>query len=133
MPFRLVVTPGFKIFREPTSILSKNMNKDTIDDITLYLEYDDVNIFDFNGETLGVTVMLTKTKTSLFWMTSYDRLKSYFFCAGGKDHSSANIIEPAKSFNKKIWENINCSKAIRVYIKELQLKLFQILRLELND
>ena len=39
--FSLSVRPGYKIFKEPSQILFKKVNKDKIGQITFYLEDDD--------------------------------------------------------------------------------------------
>ena len=58
--FSLDKPPGYKITKEPNTILYKKVNKETLDRITFYLEDDDHQPVDFNGETLTFTIQLIK-------------------------------------------------------------------------
>ena len=58
--FSLSARPGYKIFKEPSQILFKKVNKDKIGQITFYLEDDDGFPVDFQGETITFTVLLVK-------------------------------------------------------------------------
>ena len=58
--FSLSARPGYKIFKEPSQILFKKVNKDKIGQITFYLEDDDGHTVDFQSETITFTVLLVK-------------------------------------------------------------------------
>ena len=58
--FSLGARPGYKIFKEPSQILFKKINKDKIGQITFYLEDDDGYPVDFQGETITFTLLLIK-------------------------------------------------------------------------
>ena len=58
--FSLNANPGYKIFKEPSQILFKKVNKDKIGQITFYLEDDDGYSVNFKGETLTFTILLIK-------------------------------------------------------------------------
>ena len=58
--FSLSARPGYKIFKEPSQILFKKVNKDKIGQITFYLEDDDGYPVDFQSETITFTVLLVK-------------------------------------------------------------------------
>ena len=52
--------PGYKVFSEPETIHYKKINKSVLDTITFYLEYDNNEEVDFNGETLTFTLQMIK-------------------------------------------------------------------------
>ena len=51
---------GYKIFCEPETINYKKINKSVLNTITFYLEDDNNNEVDFNGETLTFTLQMIK-------------------------------------------------------------------------
>ena len=51
---------GYKIFSEPETIHYKKINKSVLNTITFYLEDDNNNEVDFNGETLTFTLQMIK-------------------------------------------------------------------------
>ena len=53
----------FKVFCEPETIHYKKINKFFLNTITFYLEDDNNEEVDFNGETLTFTVQLIKIQT----------------------------------------------------------------------
>ena len=52
--------PGYKVFCEPETDLHKKINKSILNTITLYLEDDNNEEVDFNGETLTFTLKVIK-------------------------------------------------------------------------
>ena len=52
--------PGYKVFSEPDTIRYKKMNKSVLNTITFYLEVDNNEVVDFNGETLTFTLQMIK-------------------------------------------------------------------------
>ena len=53
--FILDKPPGYKVFCEPETIHYKKINKSVLNTITFYLEGDNNEEVDFNGETLTFT------------------------------------------------------------------------------
>ena len=51
---------GYKVFSEPETIHYKKINKSVLNTITFYLEDDNNNEVDFNGETLTFTLQMIK-------------------------------------------------------------------------
>ena len=51
---------GYKVFSEPETIHYKKINKYVLDTITFYLEDDNNEVVDFNGETLTFTLQMIK-------------------------------------------------------------------------
>ena len=51
---------GYKVFCEPGTIPYKNINKSVLNTITFYLEDDNNEEVDFNGETLTFTLQMNK-------------------------------------------------------------------------
>ena len=51
---------GYKVFSEPETIHYKKINKSVLNTITFYLEDDDNEEVDFNGETLTLTLQANK-------------------------------------------------------------------------
>ena len=51
---------GYKVFREPETIHYKKINKSVLNTITFYLEDDNNNEVNFNGETLNFTLQMIK-------------------------------------------------------------------------
>ena len=51
---------GYKVFCEPETIHYKKINKSILNTLTFYLEDDDNEEFDFNGETLTFTLQMNK-------------------------------------------------------------------------
>ena len=51
---------GYKIFSEPETIHYKTTNKSVLNTITFYLEDDNDEEVDFNGETLTFTLQMIK-------------------------------------------------------------------------
>ena len=49
---------GYKVFCEPEAIHYKKINKSVLNTITFYLEYDNNEEVDFNGETLTFTLQM---------------------------------------------------------------------------
>ena len=52
--------PGYKIFSEPETIHYKKINKSVLNTITFYLEDDNNDVVDFNGETMTFTLQMIK-------------------------------------------------------------------------
>ena len=51
---------GYKVFSEPETIHYKKRNKSVLNTITFYLEDDNNEEVDFNGETLTFTLQMIK-------------------------------------------------------------------------
>ena len=51
---------GYKVFSEPETIHYKIINKSVLNTITFYLEDDNDEVVDFNGETLTFTLQMIK-------------------------------------------------------------------------
>ena len=60
--FNLDKPPGFKIFKEPKIILYKKLNTDKLSHIKFYLEDDNRNEVNFQGEVLTFTIQLIKSE-----------------------------------------------------------------------
>ena len=58
--FVLDKLPGYKVFSEPETIHYKKINKSVLNTITFYLEDDNNEELDFNGETLTFTLQMIK-------------------------------------------------------------------------
>ena len=58
--FSLSAPPGYKIIKEPTTVLYKKINETRLDTIQFFLEDSNHNPVDFNGETLTFTVQIIK-------------------------------------------------------------------------
>ena len=58
--FVLVNLPGYKVFSEPETIHYKKINKSVLNTITFYLEDDNNEEVDLNGETLTFTLQMIK-------------------------------------------------------------------------
>ena len=58
--FNLSAPPGYKIIKEPTTVLYKLINKTRLDTIQFSLEDSNHNPVDFNGETLTFTIQIIK-------------------------------------------------------------------------
>ena len=58
--FNLSAPPGYKIIKEPTTVLYKLINKTRLDTIQFFLEDSNHNRVDFNGETLTFTIQFIK-------------------------------------------------------------------------
>ena len=58
--FVLDKKPGYKVFSEPETIHYKKINKSVLNTITFYLEDDNNQEVDFNGETLTFTLQMIK-------------------------------------------------------------------------
>ena len=58
--FNLSAPPGYKIINEPNIILYKKINKTRLDSIQFFLEDNNHNPVDFNGETLTFTIQIIK-------------------------------------------------------------------------
>ena len=58
--FVLDKLPGYKVFSEPETIHYKKINKPVLNTITFYLEDDNNEEVDFNGETLTFTLQMIK-------------------------------------------------------------------------
>ena len=56
--FVLDKLPGYKVFSEPETIHYKKINKSVLNTITFYLEDDNNDEVDFNGETLTFTLQM---------------------------------------------------------------------------
>ena len=58
--FVLDKLPGYKVFSKPETIQYKKINKSVLNTITFYLEDDNNEEVDFNGETLTFTIQMIK-------------------------------------------------------------------------
>ena len=58
--FLLDKLPGYKVFSEPETIYYKKIIKSVLNTITFYLEDDNTEEVDFNGETLTFTLQMIK-------------------------------------------------------------------------
>ena len=58
--FNLSASPGYKIIKEPTTVLYKSINKTRLDTIQFFLEDSNHDSVDFNGETLTFTIQIIK-------------------------------------------------------------------------
>ena len=58
--FNLSAPPGYKIIKEPTTVLYKSINKTRLDTIQFFLEDSNHDSVDFNGETLTFTIQIIK-------------------------------------------------------------------------
>ena len=58
--FVLDKLPGYKVFSEPKTIRYKKINESVLKTITFYLEDDNNETVDFNGETLTFTLQMIK-------------------------------------------------------------------------
>ena len=58
--FNLSARPGYKIIKEPTTVLYKLINKTQLDTIQFFLEDSNHNPVDFNEETLTFTIQIIK-------------------------------------------------------------------------
>ena len=58
--FNLSAPLGYKIMKEPTTVLYKKINKTRLDTIQFFLEDSIHNPVDFNGETLTFTIQIIK-------------------------------------------------------------------------
>ena len=58
--FVLDKKPGYKVFSEPETIPYKKINKSVLNTITFYLEDNNNEEVDFNGETLTFTLQMIK-------------------------------------------------------------------------
>ena len=58
--FNLSSPPGYKIIKEPTTILYKKINQTRLDHIRFYLEDSNHNPVDFNNESLTFTIQIIK-------------------------------------------------------------------------
>ena len=58
--FALDQPPNHKIYKEPKVKLCKKINKSVLSHITFYLEDDEYNSNDFNGEMISFTCQLVK-------------------------------------------------------------------------
>ena len=58
--FILDKLPGYKVFSEPETIHYKKINRSVLNTITFYLEDDNNEEVDFNGETLTFTLQMIK-------------------------------------------------------------------------
>ena len=58
--FNLSAPPGYKIIKEPTTVLYKEINKTQLDTFHFFLEDSNHNPVDFNGENLTFTIQIIK-------------------------------------------------------------------------
>ena len=58
--FILDKKPGYEVFSEPETIHYEKINKSVLNTITFYLEDDNNNLVNFNGETLTFTLQMIK-------------------------------------------------------------------------
>ena len=58
--FNLSAPPGYKIIKEPTTVLYKSINKTRLNTIQFFLEDSNHDSVDFNGETLTFTIQIIK-------------------------------------------------------------------------
>ena len=72
--FVLDKLPGYKVFSEPKTIHYKKINKSVLNTITFYLEDDNNEEVDFNGETLTFTLQVIKISTYMF---TYNYMSKY--------------------------------------------------------
>ena len=52
--------PGYKVFCEPETVHYKKINKTVLNTIKFYSENDNLEEFNFNGETLTFTLRMIK-------------------------------------------------------------------------
>ena len=64
--FVLDKLPGYKVFCQPETVHYKKINKSVLTTITFYLEDDNNEEVDFNGETLFFTIQTIKIWTNMF-------------------------------------------------------------------
>ena len=64
--FVLDKIPGYKVFSEPETIHYKKLNKAVLNIITFYLEDDNNEEVNFNGETLTFTLQIIKIYYNMF-------------------------------------------------------------------
>ena len=57
---------GYKVFCEPETIHYKKINKSVLNNITIYLEDDNHQEVNFNGETLTFTLQMIKIQHNMF-------------------------------------------------------------------
>ena len=72
--FVLDKKPGYKVFSEPETIHYKKINKSVFNIISFYLEDEDNEVVDFNGETLTFTLQLIKIWKNTF---TYNYMSKY--------------------------------------------------------
>ena len=72
--FVLAKPPGYKVFSEPETIHYKKIIKFVLNTITFYLENDNVEEVDFNGETLTFTLQLVKIYF-FFFQKNFQKIK----------------------------------------------------------
>ena len=58
--FVLIKKPSYKVFCEPETVQYKKINKSVWNTLTFYLEDDNNEQVDFNGETLTFALQLIK-------------------------------------------------------------------------
>ena len=58
--FILSAPPGYKVIKEPTTVLYKLINKTRLDTIQFFLEDSNHDSVDFNGETLTFTIQIIR-------------------------------------------------------------------------
>ena len=58
--FTLSAPPGYKVIKEPTTVLYKSINKTRLDTIQFFLEDSNHDSVDFNGEILTFTIQIIK-------------------------------------------------------------------------
>ena len=58
--FVLDKLPGYKVFSETETIHYKKINESVLNTITFYLENENNEVVDFNGETMTFTLQMTK-------------------------------------------------------------------------
>ena len=100
---------GYKAFCEPETIHYKKINNSVLNTMTFYLEVDNNEEVDFNGETLSFTLQMIKIWTNMFFvlLLSSQKFKTDSYCVGGRHKSATRDIVGDITFNKKSGQEVN--------------------------
>ena len=71
---------GYKVFCEPETIHYKKINKSVLNKITFYLEDDNNEEVNFNGETLTFTLQMIKISEYLYLCKHTFYMSNYIYC-----------------------------------------------------
>ena len=96
--FNLSAPPGYKILKEPTTVLFEKINKTRLDTIQFFLEDSNHNRVDFNGETITFAIQIIKI---YYLLMSYNKYKNTSYFVGGKHYSATTNIHGDITVNKK--------------------------------
>ena len=101
--------PRFEIISEAETKRYKKFKKTVLNEKTFYLEYDERDNVDFDGETLTFAFLLIKIQKR----TELRKIWRHFFCVGGRHHLSnltieGNIIETGQNFSNRNF--VRCSR-----------------------